>query len=74
LLSLFSRSTARCTAVDPVKNDSNPYERVLLKCSWDFPAICGVKYGRNECGDEMVDPTSDLGEDVSEEDAPRCVT
>lgn len=22
----------------------------------------------------MVDPTSDLGEDVSEEDAPRCAT
>lgn len=22
----------------------------------------------------MVDPTSDLGEDISEEDAPRCAT
>jgi len=31
-------------------------------------------YHRPDGADKMVDPTSDLGEDVSEEDAPTCET
>lgn len=38
-----------------------------------LPGIRDAKCGRDDPRD-MVDPTSDLGEEVSEDDAPRCET
>ncbi len=37
-------------------------------------SMCGVKYRRVETRYRMVDPTSDLNENVAEEDAPECAT
>jgi hypothetical protein len=36
--------------------------------------IYGIKYRRTEGENKMVDPTSDVAEDISEEEAPDCAT
>ena len=36
--------------------------------------MCGIKYHDDERRPRMVDPTSDVGEDVSEDEAPECAT
>jgi len=58
----------------PVTRSCGTGEVDLRSATLDRRGICGIKWGHPEVPDEMVDPTSDLGENVSEDDAPRCAT